>query len=120
MAVYDDYMIPAGYRGVLYAGDVFYYTGEPDEYLDVASPVSMGEEDPVQWFEDLDGCIEDIEQFDHEHLFRYPHQDYAFARVVIDGIELDGTEEPEETGWNYNRLAWPAYLGEIIENPDFV
>ena len=114
---YDDYCIPEGYEGVLYSGDVCYYTDDEYEYLDAASGTSLGEYDPIVWFEDLDECIEETESYSPDRLFHYPPDKYAYARVVVDGIELDGSEEPGETGWNYNRLGWPAYLGEIIENP---
>ena len=115
--IYFDYSIPAGYAGVLYSGDVFYYYD--DDYIDIASGTSLCEFDDSIWYEDLDMCVAELKNIDRICYFNYPHGNYRFARIVVDGIELDGTETPGETGWNYNRLAYPAYLGEIIENPDY-
>ena len=114
MAIYEDYNIPAGYSGVLYAADVFLYY--EDEYIDSTSGTSLCEYEPTEWYDDLDECLKDAQSWDLGHCFAYPHQNYAYARLIIQGIELDGTEIPGETGWNYKRLPDFSYLGEIIEN----
>lgn len=117
--IFNDYEIPVGYQGILYSGDVFFfYEGEDLDYPSGAS-LNEGDANVDEWFEDLDGCIDSFNGIRWENLFDYPRHDYAYARIIIDGIELDGTEESGRTGWDYNRLNESAYLGDIIANPDF-
>ena len=117
-AIFEDYAIPAGYKGILYSGGLFfYYDGDDPEY---ASGAFLGEGDPniCEWYEDLEECIDSLAGIDLGSCFDYPYHDDDFARIVVDGIILSGDEEPGETGWNYERLDQPAYLGEIIRNFD--
>ena len=116
--IFTDYDIPEGYKGVLYSGDVFfYYEGDALEYASGAA-LSEGDPEVALWYEDLDECIFFFADIDWDRCFEYPHHDYDYARVVIDGIVLDGTEEPGQTGWDCGRLDETAFLGPLIENPE--
>lgn len=114
MSVFYNYKIPAGYVGTLYSGDVFLYY--PDEDLDIASGWGLCEEDADEWYEDLDECTAVLEQIDPDRYFAYPRHDFTYARIVVDAIVLDGTEEPGLNGWDYQRVDYPVYLGPIVQN----
>ena len=115
--IFNDYEIPAGYIGILYSGDVFFfYEGDDFDYAS-GNCLSEGDASSTEWYEDLDECIETFNTVDWSRVFTYPNHNYDYGRIIIDGIELDGSEQAGITGWDYARLDEPAYAGDLIENP---
>ena len=121
MAIFEDYQIPAGYKGKLYAGDVMCYFDFDD--VDGYGSSALHEMETTVWYEDLNECIQTIEGHnDYDYLksiYDIEMEDGAIKamRVVIDEITLYGDEDTNSTGWDFERADEPAYMGEVIWNP---